>query len=387
MNLFWGNFDFEHHLGPEGPRVPPAQIRRINDEMAFALVPLTAAGDFIWTPELPDPAFAEHLASNGLPSVRFVSQARDVPRNTEFVPWGWCPSVLGWAGKHGWNCRPPDLAVVAEVNSREFSSELETELGVALPGACTVRTLADLELVISEGAKLRGGWVLKANFGMSARERIVVRQPRRESELGWARRRLERGEPLFFEPWVEALAEYGCQFTVPSGSVPLLQGITGLLTDAQGTYRGSRLLPPDEGSAGVPEHVLHVVRRAAERIQQTGYSGPLGIDVMQYRTPEDQIGWRPLQDINARLTMGRVALGLRHLLGTHETADWLHLRWPEGVTEARWTDLAKSLPQGVRLVRLSPLEIGGRPATRGTALLIADNAETLSQCFKSVFPD
>jgi hypothetical protein len=388
MNLFLGNFDFEHHLGSEGPRVPPAQIRQLNDQMAYSLVPLAQPEDCIWTPEKPEATFADHLEKIGLPGMRFVSQAPEVPRNTEFVPWGWCTSVLSWAGERGWSCHPPNLAVVAEVNSREFSSALETELGVALPGVRAVRSLSDLELAISEGAKLLGGWVLKANFGMSARERIVVRQLPRESEIGWARRRLERGDSLFFEPWVEALAEYGCQFTVPLAGGPVLEGITGLLTDAQGTYRGSRLLPLDDAAACVPEHILHAVQRAAERIQRRGYFGPLGIDVMQYRTPEGQVGWRPLQDINARLTMGRVALGLRRLLAAHETADWLHIGRSGGTTQAGadWAHLSNSLPPGVRLLRLSPLEIGGRRASRGTALVIANNAETLNQCFKLVFP-
>jgi hypothetical protein len=387
MSLFLGNFDFEHHLGSEGLRVRTAQIRRLNDQMAYSLVPLSQSGDCIWTPEKPEAAFADHLEKIGLPGIRLVSQAKEVPRNTEFVPWGWCTSVLSWAGEHGWKCRPPDLAVVAEVNSREFSSGLETELAVALPGARAVRSLTDLELAISEGAKLSNGWVLKAKFGMSARERIVVRRLPREPEIGWARRRLERGDSIFFEPWVEALAEYGCQFTVPAAGRPLLDGITGLLTDAQGTYRGSRLLQPDDAAACVPEHVLHTVQRAAERIQRRGYFGPLGIDVMQYRTPDGPIGWRPLQDINARLTMGRVALGLRRLLAAHETADWLHVGWSGRTTEAGadWGQLSKSFPPGVRFLRLSPLEIGDRPASRGTALVIANNAETLNECFKLVF--
>jgi hypothetical protein len=222
---------------------------------------------------------------------------------------------------------------------------------------------------------------------MSARERIVVRGAPRQQDLSWGRRRLERGEPTFFEPWVEAIAEYGCQFTVPPAGAPTLEGITGLLTDAQGTYRGSRLFGAKETSSILPRDVRQLVERAAERIQQAGYFGPLGIDVMQYRGPAGEIAWRALQDINARLTMGRVALGLRSLVAPHEIADWLHVRWSAGGAEGDCARLAASLPAEARVVRLSPLEIGGHPASRGTVLVVAGALETLNRCFKLVFPD
>ncbi|HET6326900.1 MAG TPA: hypothetical protein VFG04_19635, partial [Planctomycetaceae bacterium] len=109
MNLFFGNFDFEHHLDSKGPRALSAQIRRLNDEMAFCLVPLAKTSDCIWTPEQPEPGFAQHLEEIGLPLVRFVSRDRDIPAGATLIPWGWCPSVQTWAAKRNCASVSPDL--------------------------------------------------------------------------------------------------------------------------------------------------------------------------------------------------------------------------------------------------------------------------------------
>jgi hypothetical protein len=388
MNLFLGNCDFEHHLGPAGPRVLPAQIQRRNSEMAFCLVPLAQPGDCVWTRELPEPTFGQHLESVGLADVRFVRDAADIPGGAVLVPWGWCKPVQDWAAKKAWVRDAPDLDVVARANSRECSSALEAEWGVGIPGTQTIRTLRDLDRALSAAASLRRGAVIKANFGMSARERILVRRSAlRPQDVQWARRRLNRTEPLFFEPWVEAIVEFGCQFSIPRSEPPLLEGITGLLTDAQGTYRGSLLPSGVEASPAdlIPASVLEIVERAARRIQQSGYFGPLGIDAMQYRTSSGEVRWRPLQDINARLTMGRVALGMRRLLKPGEQAAWLHLRADDALGAEGEISSAPLLP-GVRLVRTSPRRVGERPASQRTVLIVAQSRPILDAALSTTWP-
>jgi hypothetical protein len=388
LRLFLGNFDFEHHLGANVPRVLPAQIQRLNDEMASCLVSLAQADDCVWAPELPEPTLAQHLEAIGLPRLRFVNRAEEVPAGAALVPWGCSITVRKWAQERGWACDCPDPGAVAKANSREFSSGLEAEWDIGLPGARTIRTEAQLDLAFADAATFPAGWVIKANFGMSARERIVSRSATPNAQhLAWARGRLRRGEPLFLEPWVQAVAEFGCQFTVPASGPPALVGITGLLTDSQGTYRGSRLFGDGNQSASesLSPSVLEVVDRAAKRIQQLGYFGPLGIDVMQYHSGDGELRWRPLQDINARLTMGRVALGLRRLLQPAEQADWLHLR-PLNAGEAGETlgFSEAAFGSGVRVVRTSPLELGGSPCSHQTGLVIARSTQTLDKVIATI---
>jgi hypothetical protein len=166
-----------------------------------------------------------------------------------------------------------------------------------------------------------------------------------------------------------------------------LEGITGLLTDAQGTYRGSRLfgdaeIPPANVS---PSNILQVVERAARHVQERGYFGPLGIDVMQYLASDGESRWRPLQDINARLTMGRVALGLRRLFGPGERADWLHTRRSGPAASAGQTPIASGEPPpAVRTVRTSPLEVAGDPSRHQSTLIIARSTGALDAVFSTM---
>ena len=101
--------------------------------------------------------------------------------------------------------------------------------------------------------------------------------------MQWVQKQLAENEAVYFEPWVDRIEEVGVQFTIPKEGEPLLEGITPLLTDHVGTYRGSRfrgascqLARSDEFAA-----VLDIVTQAAQRIQQHGYFGPLGIDAMR----------------------------------------------------------------------------------------------------------
>ena len=93
---------------------------------------------------------------------------------------------------------------------------------------------------------------------------------------------------------------------------------------------------------------------------------------MRYRASTGELGWRPLQDINARWTMGRVALGWQRVLGPDTGANWLHFRWPgvPVVDDPRLADVLGELPADVRIIRTSPLAVGGRHANLGTALVI-----------------
>jgi len=389
MNLLFGNFDFEHHLGPSGPRTLPASVQRLNAELAYSLVTIAQAGDFVWAVGPPESDYPQHLAEMGLPEIRIVGDASDVPVGTELRPWGWSSHVKSWGTRNGWRCDCPDLAVVATVNSREFSSSLEREWNCGLPQARTVRSLQKFHEVVADATQQTAAWVVKANFGMSARERFLGRDsPPSQQAVQWVRKQLAESGAVYFEPWVEPLEEIGVQFTIPAAGQPVLEGITPLLTDSLGTYRGSRLRGPSgqlasiEGTAAV----LEIVTRAAQRIQQLGYFGPLGIDAMRYRAPAGDICWRPLQDINARLTMGRLALGLRRCVRPDDHASWLHVRWAGTAAKIaeRLAHIARSLPDGTRALRTSPITVGEHPTARGAILVTAPSAETLAAVEASV---
>lgn len=377
--LFYANFDVESQWGK--PRsVSPADVQRRSVELATVWLALAEAKDCLLLPVELEAGFLESLAPAGLSVPRIAGSPADVPSGMEFRPWGWSQPAIDFATQQGWNARAPSIDLVRRANSRRFSIELETEFGTGLDGAAVIRSPAELERALAALSAER--WVVKAEFGMSARERILGRgRQLTEPQRNWVAKRLQGDAVVVLEPWVEIIAEAGLQFTLPvSADEPIrLEGVTPLLTDAQGAYRGSRFDDETPGSSETPgiwpQPAVDVALRAAERIRSLGYFGPLGIDAAQYRAADGTIRDRPLQDVNARHTMGRLSLGLRRLLNPDETGVWLHQRWPTDDVNAprRWfEEFQSTLPQGTRIVRTSPFMIDGQPVGQGTVAVICN---------------
>jgi len=175
------------------------------------------------------------------------------------------------------------------------------------------------------------------------------------TSAGWIRKRIALGEWLCFEPWVERIGEAGLQWTVPQSGPPVLAGVTELLTDSLGQYRGSVFGLDDAALAGW-QPAIDASQRAVEEIQALGYFGPVGIDAMRYRDANGDERIRALQDINARWTMGRLALGWQRIM---PRGIWRH-----GAVD-EFGERFCAVPQ---VVRTSPETVGDRPARVATWL-------------------
>lgn len=375
--LFYGNFDLEYELAGRSDSLP-ATVRRLNLELRPAWIGIAGKTDAIFSPEPFDDEWQALTASAGLPATAVVSDIDRDEGHFELCPWGWSPSVVEWGTWSHLAADAPSRETVRIANNRAFSLKLEQDWDVGLPAACIVRSPDELLAALRQLPPESDHWVLKAEFGMSGRERVRGRgsEPT-ESAANWVRNRIRRGESLILEPWVERIAEVGLQFTVPKTGDVVLEGVTGLLSDGAGVYRGSRF----DAAGECRDHwatAIDVARRAGERIQSLGYFGPLGIDAVEYRDSAGQPRFRPLQDVNVRFTMGRLALGFRKLLRSGEAGVWLHQRWPAEDVEAtrrHFERFCASLPPSVRVVRTSPFTIGGRPVGHGTVVVMGTEAE------------
>jgi len=244
---------------------------------------------------------------------------------------------------------------------------------------------------------------------MSGREAMRSRGATLEENLrNWAEKRLATSGPIVFEPIVERVAEAGIQIEIPQTGSPTLVGITPLLVDASGVYRGSRFgCPPEEIACWKP--AVDVALGTANELQRTGYFGPLGIDAMQYRNSDGEVRLRPLQDLNARYTMGRLALGLCRVLsgrarwgGAGESKNsplappyevgecwcgsWLHFgaRHLAGRSLPQWlAEMQPALPVGAIAVPASPQNPGTSQAH--AVLVIAPSPELRNAAEAVVF--
>lgn len=126
----------------------------------------------------------------------------------------------------------------------------------------------------------------------------------------WLAHRLNESGAVVVEPWLTALSEGSLQFDIPLDGEPRLRGLTRQSVDATGVYRGSLAGRRDDGSSIADRFAVAVPSglETARRVQAAGYSGPLGIDVMEYISDDGARAMRVLQDLNARYSMGYLAL-------------------------------------------------------------------------------
>jgi hypothetical protein len=319
--LFIGNFDFEHRLA-DPQRVLPRRIEELNADLAWSWLALAQDGDLIWTPRMAD---LETIARSGIlqsASVRMVADWRDVETIVEPVPWGWTDELLLTARVKRWHHPNIDPNIVKWANSRRTSAEMETQWNVGLPDAKPCRSLDEITTAIA-ALPSPPRWVVKAEFGMSGRERQVGQGTLSTPAVNWIKRRLANDGVAFFEPWVERLDEVGILFGVPTDGEPQLVGVAPMLIAPGGHYRGSWFAPLPNPSPWWIDAV-DVASRAAKELQSGGYIGPLGIDAMLYRLPDGNTAVRPLQDINARWTMGRLAWSWRSRFSGTTCGYWWH---------------------------------------------------------------
>lgn len=359
--FFYGNFDFEHRLADPGAE-SSANVKRLNAELATSWLAIAEDGDLLWTPLPIDVDFFNASAEAGLPKMEPVTSLAMVPAGTECIPWGYSVDVRKLATQFRWRINAPVDAAVRMANSRSTSEELERSWSVGLRGAHRIETLHQFLSALDQSQRSSARWVVKAEFGMSARERILGCGPATESHWNWVQRRISSHGAVFFEPWVDRIEEIGIQMDVPQAGKPELIGVTPMLVDERGQYAGSCF------SSGSPEHkfpqddwndAIDVALSAAMHLQSFGYFGPLGIDAMSYFDENGERRIRPLQDINGRWTMGRLSLGLRRLLKPGEQGFWEHgsARERAGFTASR-------------ILPISPDQVGNETCRHQSRILI-----------------
>ncbi|MDP7274718.1 MAG: hypothetical protein QF363_04515 [Planctomycetaceae bacterium] len=360
--LFVSNFGFEIEL--QGKAIP-ASVMHSTKGLAECWQPIFEDGDRV----LAEDQLAGTLSGKGGAPPPWLPDTGI----SQVIPWGWNHSSAQLARIVGCAADIPDLDVVKTLNRRRWAWGEAARGLPALEGADVVSGIDELRDKLAAATSQGQGWILKGDLGMAGRQQRRGREAVVDDSLGgWAQGRLRIDGVLFVEPWLDALDEFGVQFHVERNGTFRLCGVTQLLSTSDGRYRGTRIRPA--GVRGAVEELgtlLSMLEPVVTRIGETGYFGPLGIDAMLYRDPAGEARWRPLQDVNARFTMGRLALGWLDRVATTGAATVLQVRWghTEGVDD-RLRDLADEIPGIRQLVRYSPR--GPAVAPAGLILLVVD---------------
>lgn len=248
----------------------------------------------------------------------------------EVLCWGHSPVQARWPG-----ATPEGLSVIAEANSKQFSHELEKELGVALPGARLLHTREEFEAAIAE---TDGPWVVKHPWGVSGRERIQGKAGHVETRhVGWLDRQFRKGWTLVFEPWLAVEREFSMHYSIETDGSAVALGTCLLMAGRGGTFRGNGCV---SGVAPwMSAEASAVGLQVAERLAALGVRGPVGIDAMWGEWAGQRV-LRPLMEINARVSFGRLTLALSRWV----PAGWSWSWWHPTAAERKQLPAVSSLP-------------------------------------------
>lgn len=392
MKVFLPNLGFEDDLAGR-PLRPTVETAAAVAELGINMSLLANPGDAVAIPDgfVPDdlPPF--------LRDIEFIreSQVQDSGSVT-LVPWGWSPSTLQLA--IACDMPPehvPKSSVVRYVNSRLFSAQFDV---IDVPQECTspfevfpfgtlCRDLEQWRQAVTMFRQLGYmKWVAKPQVSHAGRNRLIASGDNLNSQQrGWLNRNLRHPDGVYLEPWVEPLEEAGLQFEIlasnsDEAATTRLLGVTGLINDPVGRYQGSVVYAAGHGVERWSRAIAHgheVCRAAAA----AGYQGPLGIDCFRFADPSgNHLVTRLCNDVNARFTMGRVALPLRRFLNSEPFGIWLHLtgRRQKSDTDVETTAITHNATD-VKIIRTSPTTVSGSSVRAQTLFMTGPDAKKMVQ--------
>ncbi|MFN3201342.1 MAG: hypothetical protein ACE366_23275 [Bradymonadia bacterium] len=383
-DIYWFNPAVEAHIGffPEIYQPPQGVVQLTRDLQTIPML-LASADDIVLLSEPPPKPHLERLRQLGVsvPNWRCVRSPKNARGSLAYwsnpmrlqgerlgalKPWGWGPDALyalsgvirpahggdislppPWTDEHQHLPWHPGLRTLS---SKAQSAQWAHEIAASGPRAPWIDDTPDVlgrpfteahdaEAALADVLERWPRAVVKGAFGSSGRDmiRVDARELREHAEVRgrWLDRVLRRHGAVVVEPWLSKVIDVGVQIEIQGdGSVRVI-GLGRFLTDIRGQYQGALLGDPTSGlpyevatwwhAHDVPSALIHHARLVGEKLSAAGHRGPAGIDGLVHRGALGRLRLRPLVEINARFTMGRVALALEKHLEPGVDGVWLHL--------------------------------------------------------------
>ena len=169
--------------------------------------------------------------------------------------------------------------------------------------------------------------VAKSLFGMAGNNMLRLWEPAvTEEQRAWIRNTLRAEGTLVIEPWLDRVLDFSLQMEMKNGRLRRV-GFVKMINDQRGQFQASVRTPkftqdltPDvarfvHGASGDRlRHLYADLESFLEpKLERAGFLGALGVDAMVYRDGAGELRLKPIVEMNARYTMGRLLLELmRH---------------------------------------------------------------------------
>ncbi len=222
--------------------------------------------------------------------------------------WGMTPNIQQWAEIQGVPYEMPPWEIVQAINSKVFSFRHSPQLEGS-------RLLYDLDELLAWQQEQSGPKVFKTCYGVSGNGHFLL-SPSSQNRLlqlpfmSFVQKEWDCGLPVIGEPWVQRILDFSTQWKIDRFGKMTYLGHTICENDTNGRYRATLVGDPEQLFGPflnyLHEHIV-IANDLLKTIAAAGFFGHVGFDAMLYQK-ENKILLHPIVEINARKTMGWVAL-------------------------------------------------------------------------------
>ena len=249
-----------------------------------------------------------------------LSRMVSVGTTLEFEPWGWDLPVRQYLIKCGVpNNLLPDndyLNFIKETSHRGWSadnllpklSEMENTIGEAK----ICHDMEELNGLLSIYHRV----VAKSPWSCSGRGVRCIEENSSKQQEGWVNNVIKHQGCILIEPYYDKIIDFGMEFICDGNGNIDYRGLS-LFNTSNGAYIGNIIAEEKTKEKIIAKHVklniLHEIRQSIISILTPllgkKYHGPFGIDMMIVHNG-GQIFVHPCVELNLRMTMGHVTLGI-----------------------------------------------------------------------------
>ncbi|MBQ2509101.1 MAG: hypothetical protein II532_04990 [Bacteroidales bacterium] len=312
MTLLCFNPDHDICLADGGTHVtPPKMAALFAQQCAWIMAWCYREGYVLCShpqPSLPQGAVAVSDIQ-GLPVDRVIAWGWDATQRQRCIDLGISPTLLPTT-QYIEQLRQWQHRTTAAEAMRQLVGQIPSALFPEVPQAFS--SLEDAEQYLST----HGDVLFKAPWSGSGQGLRPVTRTLSDNDRGWVLNTIRRQRCVMAERRLDVVQDFAVEYLVDSQRVEKVG--YSLFTTQGGAYKSNILLSDDairqQLSTFVPLTLLDEVETFLEewfaRHLDT-YQGPLGVDMLVYRTPDGHYGLHPLVEFNFRHTMGWVAHTLR----------------------------------------------------------------------------
>lgn len=317
---------------------PPANVQKMQRQLAFLPVWYAAPEDFVWIEENIAPRFfalqpkelrpfAALITRNDLSKpVHPLTKEKEKEAEIEAMPWGISPQSLGLFQRlkqsYGLSFSVPEWKeAYIRLTSRQTAAACLEKIQALLPDLslpappkfCTKTAEVEKYLLLRNAP-----FVLKTPFSSSGRGLLwLYKRKLSDKDTSWIQGAIRKQGSVSIECGLVKVQDFAMEFFSDGQGGIRYEGLSVFGTEERGAYSGNVLENQESMRRRLTrltgEELFERIRKAVMQVLQETYAsvykGYLGVDMLIYKQ-NDGYAIHPCVEINMRYTMGMAALRL-----------------------------------------------------------------------------